>query len=283
MAFDDEEDDLPKWKKKNPAEDAGKVVALAVTAVLLGVLLVKSTVVVGAGTVGIKDFFGNVSDEVLDSGFHVVNPLLTIHKMSIRTEELKETANVPSREGLVMVLEVSLLYSLQKEKAPQVFRTIGRDFVDVVVEPSLRSVVRGVTAAYDAKGLYTAERERIANEIMQHLKPVLAERGVIAEQLLLRSVALPPILSGAIEKKLEAEQQSEQMKFVLLKETQEAERKKIEASGIARYQEIVSKGISESLLRWKGIEATEKLGNSNNAKVVIIGSGKDGLPLILNP
>jgi len=279
--MDDDDDDRKHGGRHEPIEHLGMLLGAGVALAVAAFLFFKCVVIVPAGSVGVKDFFGNVSDDVLSSGIHLVNPLYSIHKMSIRTEELKETANVPSREGLVMALEVSLLYSLRKDKAPQVFKTLGAEYVDVVVEPSLRSVVRGVTASYDAKALYTAEREHIATEIMTHLVPVLEERGVFAEKLLLRSIALPPILAGAIEKKLEAEQQSEQMKFVLQKESQEAERKRIEASGIAKYQEIVSKGISETLLRWKGIEATEKLSTSSNSKVVIIGSGKDGLPLIL--
>lgn len=281
MAFDEEaEEDRRRWKKGG-GEEAAKLVALGAGLLLAVFLFFKCVVIVPAGSVGVKDFFGKVSDEVLDAGFHLVNPLYTIHKMSVRTEELKETANVPSREGLVVGLEVSLLFSLQKDKAPQVFRTLGPEYVDVVLEPSLRSVVRGVTASYDAKALYTAEREHIANEIMSHLVPVLAERGVLAERVLLRSISLPPILGGAIEKKLEAEQQSEQMKFVLQKESQEAERKRIEAKGISDFQDIVSRNLNDNLLRWKGIQATEKLATSANSKVVVIGAGKGGLPIIL--
>ncbi len=201
--------------------------------------------------------------------------------MTIRTQEVTEQANVPSKEGLSVHLDVSLLASLNPEKAARVYKTIGSEYIRVVVIPQLRSVIRGVTASYEAKALYTSEREAIANEMFSHLQGPLLERGVTVEKVLLRSATLPSILATAIEKKLEAEQQSEQMKFVLNKETQEADRKRIEAQGIADFQKIVTTGLTDLFLRWKGIEATSKLADSENSKVVVIGSGKDGLPIIL--
>jgi regulator of protease activity HflC (stomatin/prohibitin superfamily) len=201
--------------------------------------------------------------------------------MTIRTQELTEEASVPSKEGLSVHLDVTLLFSLDPQKAAQVYKTIGPDYLRVVVVPQLRSAVRGVTASYEAKALYTSERETISNEMFSHLQQPLLERGMVVEKVLLRSATLPPILATAIEKKLEAEQQSEQMKFVLNKETQEADRKRIEAQGIADFQKIVTTGLTDSFLRWKGIEATSKLADSQNSKLVVIGSGKDGLPIIL--
>src|SRR3989338_5255881 len=144
-----------------------------------------------------------------------------------------------------------------------------------------REMPKNLTAGYEAKALYTSEREAIANEMFSHLEAPPLERGVTVEKVLLRSATLPPILATAIEKKLESEQQSEQMKFVQNKETQEADRKRIEAQGIADFQKIVTTGLTDLFLRWKGIEATSKLADSQNSKVVVIGSGKDGLPIIL--
>ena len=256
-------------------------VGFVVGFVLLVFVLLKATTVVPAGHVGIKDFFGNVSDHVLPAGFHIINPLLSIHKISIRTQEITEEANVPSKEGLSVHLDVSMLFSLNPAMAAQVYKTIGPQYVRVVVVPQLRSIVRGATASYEAKALYTAEREAISNEMFDQLVPILAKRGIRVEKVLMRSVALPPILATAIEKKLEAEQQAQQMKFVLNKEKQEAERKRVEAKGIADFQRIVTKSLTPSFLRWKGIEATAQLSESTNAKIVVIGSGKDGLPLIL--
>jgi regulator of protease activity HflC (stomatin/prohibitin superfamily) len=250
-------------------------------AIVVAGILYYAVLVVPAGTVGVYDLFGKVSDQVVAPGIHVVNPLAKIHKMSVRTQELKETVDLPSREGLTVKVDVSLLFSLDPAKAPEVFRSIGYDYVNIVIVPQLRSVVRDVTSGYDAKALYTAEREVITANVYKMLAPVLKERGVRAEKALLRKITLPVKVAAAIESKLEAEQQAEQMKFVLDKERQEAERKRIEAQGIADYQTIINQGLNENLLKYKGIEATRELAKSQNTKVVVIGSGKDGLPIIL--
>jgi prohibitin 1 len=203
-------------------------------------------------------------------------------KLSVKTQEIKEAMDVPSREGLTVGLEVSVLYHLSPTKAAEVYRSIGPNYVEVLLEPQFRSVARGVTAAYDAKALYTSEREHLAQAIRADLEKLVEPRGIDVEVTPLRKVTLPAGLTQAIEDKLKSEQESQRMQFVLIKEQQEAERKRIEARGIADFQDIVARGISEPLLRWKGIEATEKLAASPNAKVVIVGSGKDGLPIILD-
>ncbi|HKY62572.1 MAG TPA: prohibitin family protein [bacterium] len=248
---------------------------------IIAFVLLKSFVVIPAGNVGVKIFFGKVDPIPLAAGFHVVNPLLNIEKMSVRTQELTEQAVVPSREGLSVNLDVSLLYSLIPDRAAEVYRTIGPGYVAVVLEPQFRSVIRGTTASYDAKALYTSERELISEEMMKHLEPLLAVRGIKVEKVLLRAMTLPQILSEAIERKLEAEQQAEQMKFVLERERQEADRKRVEAEGVADFQKKVAEGLTDSYLKWKGIEATQKLSESGNSKVVIIGAGSSGLPVIL--
>lgn len=271
--------DLQNYVRRLVPRGKGKFI---IVALVLGLFVLPQCItVIPAGHVGLKDFFGSVSDRTLSAGLHLVNPLLKIHKMTIRTQEITEEANVPSKEGLSVHLDISLLFSLNPDKAAQVYRTIGPDYIRVVIIPQLRSIVRGVTASYEAKALYTAEREAISTEMFSHLQLPLLERGMTVEKVLLRSATLPVILATAIEKKLEAEQQSEQMKFVLNKETQEAERKRIEAQGIADFQKIVTAGLNDAFLRWKGIEATAKLADSQNSKVVVIGSGKDGLPIIL--
>ena len=236
---------------------------------------------VPAGHVGVKDFFGNVSNNVLSPGVNVVVPLTRVVKMSVQTQEIKETAEVPSREGLILNLETSLLFQVDPAKAADIYRTVGSDYVGTIVEPQFRSSIREITASYEAKALYSAEREKIATEIFQLFRRLASDRGIVVQQVLLRKIGLPPVVANAIQEKLRREQESEQMKFVLAKEQQEAERKRIEAQGIADFQRIVAQGISAQLLEWKGIEATEKLATSTNAKVVIIGSSKSGLPIIL--
>ena len=178
-------------------------------------------------------------------------------------------------------LELSLLFSLDPDNASKIYKTVGPNYEEIILTPQFRSVVRGVTAKYEAKALYTASREELQTAIKDELQSLVGPRGIIVESAPMRQIVLPPGLTASIEEKLKAEQESQRMQFVLKKEEQEADRKRIEAKGISDFQEIVSKGISEQLLKWKGIEATEKLAMSNNSKIVVIGSGKDGLPIIL--
>jgi regulator of protease activity HflC (stomatin/prohibitin superfamily) len=243
--------------------------------------LLQCFTVIPAGHTGVIDFLGYVSDNTLKPGVNLVNPMANVEKMSIQTQELKEMMNVPSEEGLSVELEISLLFRLNSEKANEIYKTVGPNYSEIILVPQFRSVVRGVTARYEAKALYTASREKLAGEIVSELEKLVGPRGITIEQAALRQIKLPPRLTQSIEEKLQAEQESQRMAFILLKEEQEANRKRIEAKGIADFQDIVSKGISEQLLKWKGIEATEKLANSPNSKVVIIGSGKEGLPIIL--
>jgi len=250
---------------------------------LLGLffLFFNPVVTVPAGHVGVTDFFGYVGGRALLAGVHVVVPMTRVHRMSIQTMELKETAEVPSQEGLIMSLETSLLFRLDPAKAPEIYRTVGRNYETVVVEPQIRSSLREITASYDAKVLYSAARDRLAREVAQKFEELTKDRGIITEAVLLRKVALPEVVANAIQEKLKREQEAEQMKFVLQKESQEAERKRIEAQGISDFQRIVAGGLSPMLLEWKGIEATEKLASSPNTKVVVVGNPKNGLPLIL--
>jgi len=249
--------------------------------VALIIALLQSFTIIPAGHTGVIDFLGYVSDHTLKPGVNMVNPMANVEKMSIKTQELKELMSVPSKEGLSVDLEISLLFKLDSEKANQIYKTVGPNYAEIILTPQFRSVVRGVTARYEAKALYTASREKLAGEILDELENLVGPRGIIVEQAPLRQIQLPERLTKSIEEKLQAEQESQRMEFILTREKQEADRKRIEAKGIADFQEIVSKGISEQLLKWKGIEATEKLAGSQNTKVVIIGAGKDGLPLIL--
>jgi regulator of protease activity HflC (stomatin/prohibitin superfamily) len=244
--------------------------------------LLQCFTVVPAGNVGVVDFFGMVSDNTLKAGINPVNPLAKVVKFSVKTQELKEDLDVPSKEGLTVGLEISVLFHLNPEMAASIYKTVGENYGQIILIPQFRSVCRGVTASYDARALYTSERELLAQEILKELSAIVEKRGINIESTPLRQVMLPPGLSQSIEAKLQAEQESQRMQFVLAKEEQEAQRKRIEAKGIADFQDIVARGISEPLLRWKGIEATEKLATSPNAKVVVIGAGKDGLPLILD-
>jgi len=257
-----------------------RVIAIVV-AVVLAFLIGNPIKVVPAGHVGVKNFFGNVSADVLVPGAHLVFPFTHVINFSVQTQELKETSEVPSQEGLTMDLECSLLFRVDPSKAAELYKTVGTDYPHIVVEPQIRSALREVTASYEAKSLYSAQREKIATEIFNLFNRMSRERGIIADAVLLRKIGLPAVVANAIQEKLKREQEAEQMKFVLQKESQEAERKRIEAQGIADFQKIVASGISAQLLEWKGIEATEKLAMSPNTKVVVIGNPKSGLPIIL--
>ena len=237
--------------------------------------------VVPAGNVGVVDLFGIVDDEVRKPGFNVKNPLASIKRFSTKTRLMDFTCKVPSKEGLIVTLNISLQYRVDPEKAAELYKKVGENYEQVIIAPAMRSAVRDETSARDAKALYSTEREQIRNDLRSSLKKALRERGIIVEDAPLRNIVLPEKLTSAIERKLEMEQESERMNFVLLKEKQEAERKAIEAKGIADFQQIVKAGLDNKYLTWKGIEATVDLSQSDNTKVVVIGNAKNGLPLIL--
>jgi regulator of protease activity HflC (stomatin/prohibitin superfamily) len=259
-----------------------RLIGLGIAAFLLVILLFSSITRVGTGHVGVLTLFGKVqTGGTLGEGIHLISPLKTNNELSIQTQTLKESASVPSSEGLMMSLDTSLIYHLDPDRAAEVFQKIGADYENIVVEPTLRSAIREATASHTANALYTGEREMVGKQIYDQVSTQLKERGLKVENVLLRDIQLPATLKAAIEAKQQAEQESLAMNFRLQKETQEAQRKRIEAAGVRDFQQIVAQGITPSLLEWKGIEATENLAKSPNSKVVVIGNNKNGLPLIL--
>jgi prohibitin 1 len=258
-----------------------RLVGIGIVAFLLVILIFSSITRVGTGHVGVLTLFGKVTSETLGEGIHLINPLKTNNEMSIQTQTIKESASVPSSEGLMMSLDTSLIYHLNPDRAADVFQHIGADYENVVVEPTLRSAIREATASHTANALYTGEREMVAKQITDQITAELNKRGIAVENVLLRDIQLPATLKASIEAKQQAEQEALAMNFRLQKETQEAQRKRIEAAGVRDFQQIVAQGITPSLLEWKGIEATENLAKSANSKVVVIGNNKNGLPLIL--
>jgi regulator of protease activity HflC (stomatin/prohibitin superfamily) len=256
--------------------------------VLLGVVLALvlftgtcAVSLVPTGSVGVVTRFGKVTGTTLSEGLNLIVPLYGVQKLSVQTQEIKEVSSTPSEEGLIFQLEVSLLYRLSPGQAANVYQTIGVNYPDTLIVPTFRSAIRAVTSSHKASDLYSTARERVQEEMFVRVSEAFAPRGIIAEKVLLRDLQLPPTLKQSIEGKQQAEQESQKMEFTLAKERQEAERKRIEARGIADFQAIVTQGISDKLLEWKGIEATLELAKSQNAKVVVVGNGKSGLPLIL--
>lgn len=263
---------------KTPAVAAAAVGGTA--ALILGL---RCFTVVPAGHVGVADTLGKVAEEPLQPGFHLKNPLTRVHAMSVKTQTMQLRAQVPTSEGLTVDLDAAVLYRLDPNRAVHMYRTVGPtgQYSERIVEPNVRATLRDLTARFEAKALYTKQRTRMAADLTTELKERLADRGIIVEDSPLKRITLPPTLSEAIQSKLEMEQQSQRMQFVLQRERQEAERKEIEARGIAKFQEIVTQGITPGVLQWKAIEATEKLAESENSKLVFIGNPKDGLPIMM--
>merc|ERR1719152_198578 len=257
--------------------------ALFIGGIVLGgaIVLSKAVHIVPANHVGIVDTFGIVKETPLRSGLHVINPMATVHVVSCKTELQDHVAVVPSKEGLNVEVHFGVQYHLDEAHAVDLYKKVGLDYVPKLVQPQVKAAVRKATSTRDAKALYTSEREAIKADLLQDLNDILNPRGIVVEDVPLKQIVLPAKLTSAIESKLQMEQESQRMDFVLQKEAQEAKRKQIEAQGISDFQQIVSTGIDERLLRWKGIEATVELAQSQNAKVVVVGQGKDGLPLIL--
>src|SRR5437764_1599608 len=249
--------------------------------ILVLILLYACIAYVPPGHAGVLTSFGRVTGEVLPEGTHFVSPFKINHVLTIRTQSQEEHTSTPSSEGLNLEIDTSLIYHLNPDKAANVFQSIGSQYAATIVEPTLRSVIRDTTAGHSANTLYSSQRKQVEDEIKLSLQASLAPRGIIIAGILMRDIQLPHALRASIETKQQAEQESLAMSFPLQKERQEADRKRIEAQGIHDFQQIVAQGISAQLLQWKGIEATESLAKSPNAKIVVIGNTKNGLPLVM--
>ena len=274
-----------------------------VVAALCGVL--SFVVIVPAGHVGVAVVFGKVRTRSFSEGLNLINPFAVVHDMTVRTETYTmssvmnegavkgdDSIQALSADGLLMPLDITVAYRLVSGDAPWLYRDIGPNYVDKIVRPAARTAVREAIAGFTAQEAYSSRREELAQSMntllgrrlqdlfAQH-EELASRRGFVIEQVMIRNVQLPPKVKDAIEEKLSAEQQALRMRFVLEKERQEAERKRIEAQGISDFQKIVSAGISDQLLAWKGIEATQQLAHAPNSKVVIIGNPKNGMPLII--
>jgi len=243
----------------------------------LSILGFDCIVTVDAGTVGVQNTFGSISPEELSPGIAFKNPFTDVIQYSTQTQQVFEISSVPSKEGLIVTLDVSILYKIMPTKADEIAQKLGVEYSDTVIISQLRSVVREITAKYEAKALYTVGRENITNEIFDVLEPVLAERGIILEKVLLRDLQLPSTVTTSIEKKLAAEQEALQMQFVLQKETQEAERKRVEARGIADAQAIIHESLTPAYLTWYFISHLKDMEGT-----YFVPLGNNGLPLFFD-
>jgi regulator of protease activity HflC (stomatin/prohibitin superfamily) len=237
---------------------------------------------VDSGRAGVLwTLLGGTQERVYGEGVHVVAPWNRLTRYDVRTQDAKEVLHVLTNNGLSVNLETSIRYRPLREELPRLHAEIGPDYYEVILAPVVRSEARKVGGRYSPEEIYSKKRETVEHEIVEEVRRAIQGKHLELEAILIRDVSLPDNIKKAISEKLEEEQKALKMEFTLNRERQEAERKRIEAAGIADFQRIVATGISSELLRWKGIEATEKLAMSTNSKVVVIGSGKDGLPLIL--
>ena len=279
---------------------------LVIGLLVFGSVLVLFTAIttVGSGRVGIQVVFGKVNtDGYLGEGLHLKSPFAEITEMSIRTQTYTMSAvseegrkkgddalEVISSDGLTLKIEVSVPYKLIPAAAATVYQKFGEEYEESVVRPSIRSAIREAFSHYTAQEAYGVKREEAKHlalvKLVASIEELVTKAGykgmaIDAEQVLIRDIKLPESVQKSIQQKITAQQDAERMEFVIQKEMKEADRKRVEAAGIRDFQEIVTKGITQDLLAWKGIEATEKLAQSQNSKVVIIGSAKNGLPIIL--
>lgn len=261
---------------KKHIKSAGLFAALAAF-----VLLQSNCTVVRQGEAGVKRTFGKYSDKVYTSGLRGYNPFTsTIMKVSTQTENIEVSLNIPSREGLSIQSEVSILYRVIGKEAPDLLRKVGLDYESTVILPVFRSAVADVTSKYYAKDMHSGNRGEIETAILAQMMKNLNDKGILVEAVLLKSIALPRSLAKAIEDKLEAEQLAQRMEFVLQQERQEAERKRIQAQGTSDANTIISAGLTKEILQFKAIEAWLQLSNSPNAKVII---SNGSVPMMLNP
>lgn len=256
----------------------GRYVVMLIAVFIAVWLLVTCIVTVPAGSIGVDDTFGVVSDQTRSPGLSLKNPFTSVHVFSVKTIELKEQSSVPSKEGLIVTLDVSILYHMQSNMANQIYKTIGDDYQNIFIVPQFRSFIREVTAKYEAKALYTVGRDNITIDIFDSLEPKLAERGIVLEKVLLRDLTLPSTVTTAIETKLKAEQEALQMQFVLQKETLEADRKRIEAQGISDSQQIIHQSLTSEYLRWYWITHLK-----DYSAVYYVPVGNDGYPIMNIP
>jgi len=269
---------------------------LKVSGILLIVvgLLTSSIRQIDAGQVGVISLFGNVSDRTLNSGLNFVNPVANVTEFDIKTQNYTMSATndegqksgddairVLTSDGLEVVIDLTVLYRVVPNDAPKIYREIGPDYMDKIVRPITRTRIRDNAVYYEAVALYSTRRDEFQDRIYKTIETDFRKRGLMLEQLLIRNIDLPTSVKKTIESKINAEQDAQKMQFVLQKERQEAERKRVEAQGIADYQKILATGLTDKQLQYEQIKAQRELAASQNAKIVIMG-GRGSVPLILN-
>ena len=277
----------PFFKLSGPLRFAGLLV------IVLGIFssMFKQ---IDAGKVGVKSLYGSVQPDVLESGLHLINPLLDVTDFDIQTQNYTMSADhsegakegddairVLSNDGLEVVIDLTVLYKISPTDAPKIFKQIGVNYTDKIVRPITRTRIRDNAVYYDAVALYSTKRNEFQQRIRKSIEEDFKARGLILEQLLIRNINLPASVKATIESKINAEQDAQKMTFVLQKEKQEAERKRVEAQGIADYQRIISMGLTDKQLQYEQIKAQKEIATSPNTKIIFIGKGGSA-PVILS-
>ena len=270
----------------NPARIVGIII------ILVGVLT-SCVIQIDAGDVGVKKLFGKVQTDVLSSGLHFINPLMDVQKLDIKTQNYTmsgvhdegskngdDAIRVLTADGLEVTIDLSVLYHVVTNDAPKLLQQTGPDYEDKIVRPITRTRIRDNAVYYDAVALYSTKRDEFQQRIFSSIEKDFSSRGLVLENLLVRNITLPESVKTTIEQKINAEQDAQKMQFVLQKEKQEAERKRIEAQGIADYQRIISESLTDKQLQYESIQAQLALAKSTNAKVIVMGKGNT--PVILD-
>ena len=280
--------------QKNPefGRFAKTVRSMAIMIIVAGILI-KCTVQINAGQIGVKSLFGKVQNDVLSSGLHIINPFIEVQRLDIKTQNYTmsgihdegtksgdDAIRVLTSDGLEVTIDLTVLYKLLPSEAPKLVRETGVDYTDKIVRPLTRTKIRDNSVYYEAVSLYSNKRDEFQQRIFKSIEDDFKKRGLVLEQLLVRNITLPASVRATIEQKINAEQDAQKMQFVLLKEKQEAERKRVEAQGIADYQRIINIGLTDQQLQYEQIKAYLELAKSPNSKVIIMGKGN--APVILD-
>lgn len=279
--------------KQIPNPRIGKGIQIAGVIFILVGLTASSVKQINPGEVGVKVLFGKVQNDILESGLHFINPVLELRKLDVKTQNYTmsgvhdegdqtgdDAIRVLSADGLEVIIDLTVLYRVIPSEAPNIIRKLGADYTNKVVRPITRTKIRDNAVYYDAVSLYSKKRDEFQVRIFKSIESDFKKRGLLLEQLLVRNITLPQSVKTTIESKINAEQDAQKMQFVLQKEKQEAERKRVEAQGIADYQRIISISLTDNQIKYEMIKAYKEMATSPNAKMIIMGDGKS--PVILD-
>lgn len=280
-------------RSPEPGSRFGGVLKTVGIMVVVAGLLLSAVKIIEPGRVGVQVLFGRVQDQVLESGLHIINPAVDVTTFSVQTENYTMSAKsaegqvqgddaikVLSSDGLEVTIDLSVLYKINPAKAPFILQNIGVNYEDKIVRPVTRTAIRDNAVNYQAVDLYSTKREEFQYKINKTITDNFAKNGLEVQQILVRNISLPATVRASIESKIQAEQDAQKMQFVLQKERQEADRKRVEAQGIADYQRIISIGLTDKQLQYQSILAQKEIALSQNAKIIVMG-GK-GNPIMLS-